>query len=171
MAYHNSPYRGPPHINAPPDQGFLWNIFQRVDKDRSGVISDSELQQALSNAMFDRENKGGVNFNEFAGVWKYITDWQNIFRTYDRDNSGFIDKNELKQALTGFGYRLSDQFYCTLIEKFDRQRKGQVAFDDFIQCCIVLQRLTDVFRRYDTDQDGWIQVSYEQYLSMVFNIV
>ncbi|XP_028290646.1 programmed cell death protein 6 isoform X1 [Gouania willdenowi] len=188
MAYH-SPYRGAPHINAPPDQGFLWNIFQRVDKDRSGVISDSELQQALSNgtwtpfnpvtvrsiiSMFDRENKGGVNFNEFAGVWKYITDWQNIFRTYDRDNSGFIDKNELKQALTGFGeqrYRLSDQFYMTLIEKFDRQRKGQVAFDDFIQCCIVLQRLTDVFRRYDTDQDGWIQVSYEQYLSMVFNIV
>uniref|UniRef100_A0A673B7Y9 EF-hand domain-containing protein n=1 Tax=Sphaeramia orbicularis TaxID=375764 RepID=A0A673B7Y9_9TELE len=170
MAYH-SPYRPPPHISHPPDQGFLWNIFQRVDKDRSGVISDSELQQALSNAMFDRENKGGVNFNEFAGVWKYITDWQNIFRTYDRDNSGFIDKNELKQALTGFGYRLSDQFYGTLIEKFDRQRKGQVAFDDFIQCCIVLQRLTDVFRQYDTDQDGWIQVSYEQYLSMVFNIV
>ncbi|XP_026863055.1 programmed cell death protein 6 isoform X2 [Electrophorus electricus] len=170
MAYH-SQYR-PPHYNsAPPDQGFLWNIFQRVDKDRSGAISDTELQQALSNAMFDRDNKGGVNFNEFAGVWKYITDWQSIFRTYDRDNSGFIDKNELKQALTGFGYRLSDQFYNTLIEKFDRQRKGQVAFDDFIQCCIVLQRLTDVFRRYDTDQDGWIQVSYEQYLSMVFNIV
>ncbi|KAG8009379.1 Programmed cell death protein 6, partial [Nibea albiflora] len=90
-------------------------------------------------AMFDRENKGGVNFNEFAGVWKYITDWQNIFRTYDRDNSGFIDKNELRQALTGFGYRLSEQFYGTLIDKFDRQRKGQVAFDDFIQCCIVLQ--------------------------------
>uniref|UniRef100_A0A4W5NG89 Programmed cell death 6 n=1 Tax=Hucho hucho TaxID=62062 RepID=A0A4W5NG89_9TELE len=162
-------------------------FLPRVDKDRSCVISDTELQQALSNGTslpspldlnsssshFNtwRENKGGVNFNEFAGVWKYITDWQNIFRTYDRDNSGFIDKNELKQALTGFGYRLSDQFYNTLIEKFDRQRKGQVAFDDFIQCCIVLQRLTDVFRRYDTDQDGWIQVSYEQYLSMVFNVV
>uniref|UniRef100_A0A4W6EIL8 Programmed cell death 6 n=1 Tax=Lates calcarifer TaxID=8187 RepID=A0A4W6EIL8_LATCA len=159
------------HSLVPASPYLICVLFPRVDKDRSGVISDSELQQALSNAMFDRENKGGVNFNEFAGVWKYITDWQNIFRTYDRDNSGFIDKNELKQALTGFGYRLSDQFYSTLIEKFDRQRKGQVAFDDFIQCCIVLQRLTDVFRRYDTDQDGWIQVSYEQYLSMVFNIV
>uniref|UniRef100_A0A665V755 EF-hand domain-containing protein n=1 Tax=Echeneis naucrates TaxID=173247 RepID=A0A665V755_ECHNA len=157
--------------HSPYFRNLICLFFPRVDKDRSGVISDSELQQALSNAMFDRENKGGVNFNEFAGVWKYITDWQNIFRTYDRDNSGFIDRNELKQALTGFGYRLSDQFYSTLIEKFDRQRKGQVAFDDFIQCCIVLQRLTDVFRRYDTDQDGWIQVSYEQYLSMVFNIV
>ncbi|XP_064299261.1 programmed cell death protein 6 isoform X2 [Phalacrocorax carbo] len=169
---------------ALPDPAFLWNVFQRVDKDRSGIISDNELQQALSNGtwtpfnpatvrsilgMFDRENKGGVNFNEFTGVWKYISDWQNVFRTYDRDNSGMIDKNELKQALTG--YRLSDQFYDILIRKFDRQARGQVAFDDFIQCCVVLQRLTDVFRRYDTDQDGWIQVSYEQYLSMVFSIV
>ncbi|XP_041101137.1 programmed cell death protein 6-like isoform X1 [Polyodon spathula] len=185
MAYQ---YRPQQH-NTPVDQSFLWNIFQRVDKDRSGSISDSELQQALSNgtwtpfnpvtvrsivSMFDRDNKGGVNFNEFSGVWKYITDWQNIFRTYDRDNSGLIDRNELKQALTGFGeqsYRLTDQFYDVLIQKFDRQRKGQVAFDDFVQCCIVLQRFTDVFRRYDTDQDGWIQVSYEQYLSMVFSVL
>uniref|UniRef100_A0A3B3S2C4 Programmed cell death protein 6 n=2 Tax=Paramormyrops kingsleyae TaxID=1676925 RepID=A0A3B3S2C4_9TELE len=174
-----------PQYSAPPDQRFLWDIFRRVDKDQSGSISETELQQALSNgtwtpfnpvtvhsiiSMFDRDNKGGVNFNEFAGVWKYINDWQNIFRTYDRDNSGFIDKEELKQALTGFGYRLSDQFYGALIDKFDRQRSGQVAFDDFIQCCIVLQRLTDVFRRYDTDQDGWILISYEQYLSMIFSI-
>ncbi|XP_004845161.1 programmed cell death protein 6 isoform X2 [Heterocephalus glaber] len=120
-------------------------------------------------SMFDRENKAGVNFSEFTGVWKYITDWQNVFRTYDRDNSGMIDKNELKQALSG--YRLSDQFHDILIRKFDRQGRGQIAFDDFIQGCIVLQRLTDIFRRYDTDQDGWIQVSYEQYLSMVFSIV
>ncbi|EGW09040.1 Programmed cell death protein 6 [Cricetulus griseus] len=162
---------GPSAGAALPDQSFLWNVFQRVDKDRSGVISDNELQQALSNAMFDRENKAGVNFSEFTGVWKYITDWQNVFRTYDRDNSGMIDKNELKQALSGFGYRLSDQFHDILIRKFDRQGRGQIAFDDFIQGCIVLQRLTDIFRRYDTDQDGWIQVSYEQYLSMVFSIV
>lgn len=182
MAYQQQ-YRPQP---AAADQSFLWNVFQRVDKDRSGVIEENELQQALSNgtwtpfnpatvrsiiAMFDRENKRGINFTEFAGVWKYITDWQGVFRTYDRDGSGAIDKNELKQALTGFGYRLSDQFYDILIRKFDRQGRTQVAFDDFIQCCIVLQRLTDAFRRCDTDQDGWIQLSYEQYLSMVFSVV
>uniref|UniRef100_A0A8D0YVU0 Programmed cell death protein 6 n=1 Tax=Sus scrofa TaxID=9823 RepID=A0A8D0YVU0_PIG len=185
-SYRPGPGAGPAAGAALPDQSFLWNVFQRVDKDRSGVISDNELQQALSNgtwtpfnpvtvrsiiSMFDRENKAGVNFSEFTGVWKYITDWQNVFRTYDRDNSGMIDRNELKQALSGFGYRLSDQFHDILIRKFDRQGRGQIAFDDFIQGCIVLQRLTDIFRRYDTDQDGWIQVSYEQYLSMVFSIV
>ncbi|XP_005407048.1 PREDICTED: programmed cell death protein 6 isoform X4 [Chinchilla lanigera] len=114
-SYRPGPGPGPAAGAALPDQSFLWNVFQRVDKDRSGVISDNELQQALSNgtwtpfnpvtvrsiiSMFDRENKAGVNFSEFTGVWKYITDWQNVFRTYDRDNSGMIDKNELKQALS-----------------------------------------------------------------------
>lgn len=76
-------------------------------------------------AMFDRENKGGVNFNEFAGVWKYITDWQNIFRTYDRDNSGFIDKNELRQALTGFGEQQSMLVYLNLTSVVEGSLAGE----------------------------------------------
>uniref|UniRef100_A0A8C0ZZP6 EF-hand domain-containing protein n=1 Tax=Castor canadensis TaxID=51338 RepID=A0A8C0ZZP6_CASCN len=32
------------------DQSFLWNVFQWVDKDRSGIILDKELQQALSSS-------------------------------------------------------------------------------------------------------------------------
>ncbi|XP_058536043.1 programmed cell death protein 6 isoform X3 [Ochotona princeps] len=124
---------GPSAGAALPDQSFLWNVFQRVDKDRSGVISDNELQQALSNGTWTPFNPVTVR----SIIW----------------------------------YRLSDQFHDILIRKFDRQGRGQIAFDDFIQGCIVLQRLTDIFRRYDTDQDGWIQVSYEQYLSMVFSIV
>lgn len=49
--------------------------------------------------MFDRDNNGTINFHEFAALWKYITDWQNTFRTYDKDNSGHIDKNELKTGI------------------------------------------------------------------------
>ena len=53
--------------------------------------------------MFDRDNSGTINFQEFMALWKYVTDWQNCFRGYDRDNSGSIDRNELKTALTSFG--------------------------------------------------------------------
>ena len=42
-------------------------------------------------------------FKKFLALWKYIDDWQKCFRSFDRDNSGSIDKNELKQALTAFG--------------------------------------------------------------------
>ncbi len=48
--------------------------------------------------MFDRDNNGTINFQEFGNLWKYITDWQKTFRTYDRDNSGSIDKNELQSG-------------------------------------------------------------------------
>merc|ERR1712135_135969 len=89
---------------------------------------------------------------------------------FDHDHSGTIDKNELKTALTNFGYRLSDQFYNMLIRKFDRQNRGQIAFDDFIQCCVVLQTLTASFRAKDTQQTGWINVAYEEFLTMVFSV-
>ncbi len=53
--------------------------------------------------MFDRNNTSTIDFEEFINLWKYIDDWQKCFKSFDRDNSGSIDRNELKQALTTFG--------------------------------------------------------------------
>lgn len=168
-----------------PSRDFLWSVFQRVDQDRSGYINADELQRALSNGtwspfnpetvrlmigMFDKTNKGQVSFEDFGALWKYVTDWQNCFRSFDRDNSGNIDKNELKTALTSFGYRLSEHLINTLMRKFDRHGRGTILFDDFIQCCIVLYTLTSAFRQFDTDQDGVITIHYEQFLQMVFGL-
>ncbi|CAB3378963.1 Hypothetical predicted protein [Cloeon dipterum] len=119
--------------------------------------------------MFDRNNCGAINFNDFGSLWKYVVDWQNCFRSFDRDNSGNIDKDELKQALITFGYRLSDNLVSLLVRKFDRNGQGTIYFDDFIQCCVVLSTLTNSFRTYDTDMDGVIQIHYEQFLTMVFS--
>ncbi|GLG96893.1 Programmed cell death protein 6 [Gryllus bimaculatus] len=120
--------------------------------------------------MFDKQSRGAVNFEDFGALWKYVTDWQNCFRSFDRDNSGNIDRNELKIALTSFGYRLSEHLIDLLVRKYDRSGKGVIYFDDFIQCCIVLYTLTSSFRQYDTDQDGVITIHYEQFLSMVFSL-
>uniref|UniRef100_A0A1I8IUU3 Programmed cell death protein 6 n=1 Tax=Macrostomum lignano TaxID=282301 RepID=A0A1I8IUU3_9PLAT len=160
---------------APPNmmsQQQLWDIFQRIDRDRSGAINCIELQSALSNGtwtpfnpetvrlmvgMFDRNQtgeKGTIDFNEFQELWRYITNWQNTFRI---------------RALTNFGYRLSDAFYNLLIRKFDRQGKGSIFFDDFIQACVMLQTLTAAFAQHDTQRNGWITINYETFLSIVFN--
>ena len=167
------------------DQNFLWNVFSKVDANRSGDITAEELGRALSNGtwqpfnpetvrmmigMFDRDRTGTINFQEFTGLWKYVTDWQNCFRGFDRDNSGTIDRNELKAALESFGYRLSDNFYSSLIRKYDRTGGGVITFDDFIQCCVTVQTLTSAFRQYDTNQNGWIQINYEQFLTLVFGL-
>ena len=46
--------------------------------------------------MFDRDRSGTINFQEFGALWKYVNDWQTTFRSYDKDNSGSIDRQELK---------------------------------------------------------------------------
>jgi len=167
-----------------PNDQWLQGVFTQVDKDRSGHINATELQGALSNgtwkpfnpetvrlmiSMFDRDNSGTITFPEFVQLWRYVTDWLNCFKSFDRDGSGNIDKAELKQALTTFGYRLTDQFYDLVIRKFDRDSKGSVNFDDFIQLCVTLQTLTSAFRAHDHDLDGFITIGYEQFLTMVMN--
>ena len=174
MAYHSVP-----------NNEWLYDIFRRVDRDGSQCINSTELQAALSNGtwkpfnpetvrlmigMFDRDNSGTINFEEFKFLWKYVTDWLNCFRSFDKDNSGNIDRNELKQALTTFGYRLSDNFFNVVVKKFDRDHKGSINFDDFIQLSVTLQSLTAAFRQFDTDQDGWINIKYEDFLLLVFNV-
>lgn len=88
--------------------------------------------------MFDKQNRGVISFDDFGALWKYVSDWQNCFRSFDRDNSGNIDKYELKNALTSFGYRLSDDVVNIMVQKFDRFGRGTILFDDFIQCCVTL---------------------------------
>lgn len=168
-----------------PGREFLWSVFSSVDRDKSGYISADELQVALSNGtwtpfnpetvrlmigMFDKQNRGTVSFEDFGALWKYVTDWQSCFRSFDQDNSGNIDRNELRTALTAFGYRLSEGLIDTIVRKYDRAGRGIIYFDDFIQCCIVLYTLTSAFRQYDTDQDGIITIHYEQFLNMVFSL-
>lgn len=88
--------------------------------------------------MFDKQNRGVISFDDFGSLWKYVSDWHNCFRSFDGDNSGNIDKNELRSALTAFGYRVSDDIVHAMIQKFDRFGRGTILFDDFIQCCVTL---------------------------------
>lgn len=80
------------------------------DTDRSGTIN---FQGTFTNNHIPLLAE--PNSLEFAGLWKYISDWQNVFRHFDRDRSGSIEGRELSEALKSFGYGLSPSL-LTLIE-------------------------------------------------------
>lgn len=40
-----------------------------------------------------------------------------------------------------------------------------MSFDIFVQSCITLKRMTDVFKRYDEDRDGYVTFAFEDYLT------
>lgn len=161
----------------------VYQWFISVDTDRSGRINMTELQQALVNGnwshfnietcrlmigMFDRDRSGQIELQEFQGLWNYLSQWRALFEQFDRDRSGFIDANELNNALTQLGYRLSPQFSQLLVSRFDPVTRSRLSLDNFIQSCVMLKSITDTFRQKDTQMKGVITVSYEEFVSMVF---
>ncbi|QRV98366.1 calcium binding protein [Ceratobasidium sp. AG-Ba] len=178
----NTPQGPPP--GADPQ---LWAWFSSVDSDRSGSISAPELQQALVNgdwtpfdldtvkmlmSIFDTDRSGTIGFNEFSGLWRYIKDWQGVFKHFDRDSSGSIDGQELSQAMSQFGYPLNPQLLDLVQRKYDVKASAPtpggpppgITFDRFVRACVVVKSLTETFRRLDTDHDGWIQINYDSFI-------
>lgn len=155
--------------------------FQAVDTDRSGRIEAPELQAALMSSngrkfsedacrlmigLFDGGSKA-IDINAFGHLFNYVNQWMQAFRSYDRDGSGFINPNEFMSALQTMGYRFSQQFVETVARKFGEPQGLPV--DGFIMVCILIQKFTDGFRKKDTQQQGVISISYEDFLGMVLN--
>ncbi|KAI9854792.1 MAG: hypothetical protein M1824_006604 [Vezdaea acicularis] len=160
----------------------LYPLFQAVDKDGSGQLSEKELRSALVNGdftqfdghtvrmmirMFDTDRSGTINFDEFCGLWGFLAAWRGLFDRFDEDRSGNISFDEYTNALVAFGYRLSPQFVQTLFKAYDKREENAISFDLFVQSCISLKRMTDVFKKYDDDRDGFITLSFEEFLTEI----
>ena len=116
--------------------------------------------------MFDRDGSGTIDFGEFTSLWQYIQQWKGAFDRFDMDRSGKIDIRELQNAFAHMGYRLSGAFAQLACTRYGREDKSAVKLDDFIQCCVQLKVLTDVFRQRDTNMSGTININYEDFMTM-----
>ncbi|CAD7077675.1 unnamed protein product [Hermetia illucens] len=179
-----SGYAPPPGAYAPQNSSVSSDVqkwFDMVDRDRSGKITAAELKLALVNgkgenfsdnacklmiSMFDHDASGTIDITEFEKLYGYINQWLAVFKTYDRDQSGHIEEQELSQAFTQMGFRFSPQFVEFLVKKCDPGNKKQISVDQFIVLCVQIQRFTEAFRARDTEQRGVITINFEDFLSV-----
>lgn len=166
-------------------------LFRAANVSNSGALTEAELGSALVNGdysafdpntvkmmvrMFDRNGDGVIGFEEFGSLWRFLAAWRELFDRFDEDRSGRISLDEFEKALVAFGYRLSRAFVRVLFSTFESKGRrrtaagpyaghGGMSFDLFVQACISLKRMTDVFKRYDDDRDGYITVSFEEFLT------
>jgi len=122
-----------------------------------------------------------LSFSEFQNLWRFLAAWRQLFERFDEDQSGKISLPEFSNALVAFGYRLSQPFtgllYTTFNERGNVRRGsrqdmagGGMSFDLFVQACIRLKRMTDVFKNYDEDRDGYVMLSFEEFLSEILKL-
>ncbi|KAL0984850.1 hypothetical protein UPYG_G00149140 [Umbra pygmaea] len=179
--YGGAPAGGPGFGGFPSQQQDpLFGYFTAV-AGQDGQISAEELQQCLTQAnfsggyrpfnletcrlminMLDRDTSGTMGFNEFKELWGVMNGWKQHFMSIDRDKSGTVDPQEMNQAVSSMGYRLSPQAMNSIIKRFSFQ--GKITFDDYVACCVKLRTLTDVFRRRDQAGQGMATFPYDEFI-------
>jgi len=81
--------------------------------------------------MVDTDNNGSIDYSEFVTACINKKDilskerLRNAFRVFDKDDSGGIDLDELKEVFKMTG-NLSDEVYDEMIREFDIDGDGNI---------------------------------------------
>jgi len=180
--YQGAAYGAPPPATNDPMYGYFTAVAGQ-----DGEIDADELQRCLTQsgisgtytpfsletckimiAMLDRDHTGKMGFNEFKDLFTALNGWKQNFMMFDRDRSGTVEPQEMSQAVSAMGYRVSPQALNVIIRRYSKN--GRVYFDDYVACCVKLRTLTDVFRRRDTMQQGAVSFQYDDFILCTMSI-
>ncbi|XP_063284692.1 grancalcin [Pelobates fuscus] len=179
----NAGYFGQPQY---PQGDPLWGYFSAI-AGQDGEIDADELQRCLTQAgihgtytpfsletcrimiaMLDIDHTGKMGFNEFKELWGSLSAWKQHFCTFDQDRSGTVEPHEFSQAIMAMGYRVNHQTLNVLLKRYNKN--GRIYFDDYVACCVKLRALSDVFRRRDSMQQGFVNFVYDDFLQCTMSI-
>ncbi|XP_013178556.1 PREDICTED: calpain-A-like isoform X2 [Papilio xuthus] len=91
-------------------------------------------------AMLDKDNSGGLGFDEFKTLWIDLRNWRAVFRLYDTEGRGAIPAHNLRDALHSAGYTVNAHVLNVLAHRYGSS-DGYIQFDDFIMCSVRLKTM------------------------------
>ena len=69
---------------------------------------------------------------------KLMQEYEQAFKLFDKDNSGFIDADELRTVMKQFGTELSESEVADLMHEVDDNNNGEIDMKEFM---ILMQKL------------------------------
>lgn len=129
----------------------LARVFKAFDKNGDGKLSVEEVKDGYLNhygrvmsdedveKMFkavDSDNSGFIDYSEFvvaAMNEQALTTkdkLQAAFKMFDKDGSGVISADEIKEVL-GFGGNLDKEAIEMIMKQVDENGDGQISFEEF----------------------------------------
>lgn len=176
MAYSQQQVYRPPGYNEPPN---IKQWFDSVDLNRNGSISPMELQAALARGnhpfnlstaekvvrLFDKDRTGALGFPEFAEAHLFCENMSRGFQSRDLNGSGELDGNESRMALQASGYIVQEGTFQILMHLFDRRKAGGLTFDDYVEMCIFLHNVKNVYGFYDRQRTDQVTFNFDAFLT------
>ncbi|XP_078152000.1 calcium-dependent protein kinase 2-like isoform X2 [Carex rostrata] len=129
----------------------LKEMFKNIDTDNSGTITLDELKQGLSKQgpklseqevlqlmeAADADGNGTIDYDEFITATVHMNRMDReehlytAFQYFDKDNSGYITKEELEQALKEKGL-YNGQEIKEIISEADSDNDGRIDYTEFV---------------------------------------
>jgi len=186
--------------NVLQDECRAW--FFAIDQDGDGRLSSDELRNALLNngglrfsvntvkylmSIFDRDGNGVITYDEFEPLWIYMTEWRQMFDSFDEDRDGRIDATELGRALAYYQIRIPPHILDTLVKKYgiipSRNRppgygnvqvhpqvhhRPQMELDQFVCASIVVREMCDLYEKCSAG--GRSPIGRDEFLQAVISL-
>ena len=129
----------------------LEKVFQQLDANKDGKLSYHELLQGYSQylskdmakeevdrvfELVDMDHCNEIHFSEFVTATANRTNLlqdgklEEAFSYYDKDNSGSISVEEIRNVLGG-GQKISDEVWRQVVTEVDEDGDGEVSLEEF----------------------------------------
>lgn len=128
----------------------LREIFISMDTNGDGTLSFPELQSGIAriptlnisieNLMreMDIDRSGRIDYSEFLAstmdknIYMQEERLYSAFKIFDKDGSGKISSNELREILGKEGFSRREEFWSDLIQESDTNKDGEIDFKEFL---------------------------------------
>ncbi|XP_068088880.1 calpain-13-like isoform X3 [Hyperolius riggenbachi] len=117
--------------------------------------------------LMDLNANGRLNLQEFGRLWKRLNMCKAIFRSIDVNQTGYIDRYGLSQAIEEVGFVISNAIMDVMILRYANYSR-KLTFADFVCCMIRLETVTKVFQNLTKDGRG-IYLSSEEWMQIIMS--
>ncbi|CAH2255969.1 calpain-13-like isoform X2 [Pelobates cultripes] len=107
------------------------------------------------------------DFNALHPLFTDLSKLQDLFRSIDVNQTGFIDAFGLKKAVQETGLTVSDDVLSVMVMRYADSTEKMI-FSDFVCCMIRLGTVTGVFKNLTRDGRG-LYLTGEQWMQMVMS--
>nr|XP_010907403.1 calcium-dependent protein kinase 3 [Elaeis guineensis] len=128
------------------------DMFKMMDTDNDGIVSYEELKNGLAKfgshlvesevqmliEAVDTNGKGKLDYGEFAAVSLHLQRMANdehlrrAFSYFDKDGNGYIEPEELQEALVEDGAADSMDVANDILQEVDTDKDGRISYDEFV---------------------------------------
>uniref|UniRef100_A0A182X090 Calpain catalytic domain-containing protein n=1 Tax=Anopheles quadriannulatus TaxID=34691 RepID=A0A182X090_ANOQN len=88
-----------------------------------------------------------IGYEQYRTIARDVYQWESVFRLYDMDGSGTLDRRELRHALRSSGFNTNNRILCRLQRLMVELNRPQIELIEYVLCAAECRHAIDVIHR------------------------